>query len=99
MFYLMKIQEGKTKIVQSTEDESYKEELIKKELKINGVRMVEKESDCKLTGTYCYPLEVDKWQVLRRITEKDGWIFYGTCYNIPCFTYEFAWYDSPPENN
>lgn len=93
MFYLVRNIENKLYIVSHVESEEDKKQNLDKELKKNDIKLIEKEDEAESTGLYCFPLENGKYQVIRRITEKDGFLFYGKRYNIHCQTYEYVWYE------
>lgn len=92
MFYLVKTEDSRVEIINDADCEDERKAVLEKYLENNFIKELAETEKPMISGKYIRKKD-GVYEVIKYVTQQDGWIFYGSNYEV--FLYDLRWCPYP----
>ncbi len=92
MFYLVKTENNNISIINNVETEEEKKKAIEKHFASNWINEIKEDFVITKSGKYAKFVD-NHYSITQYITQDDGWIFYGTNYEVEIHKLHWVFYE------
>jgi len=92
MYYLIQLEQGDITIRKNFLKEGHKLVALGQILKHDNIKLISDDTELDKAGIYCVKHRNDCYRLFRYITEDDGYLFYGSKYQVDMSYLKFVYY-------